>query len=199
MPIFLILCINAALGFFQERKAAEAVRALQSFSTPSCRVLRDGIEQVIPGRDIVLGDVLLLESGARVAADVRLFEANGLEVDESMLTGESFAVSKDTVALPADTGDADKTNVAFSGTFVGSGRGRGMVIATGAGTALGEINALVQGPSGRSPLQLLTHSLERRIGLIVLAAIVFIFIAGLVLGNDVSTMFRTAVGLGSAH
>lgn len=196
--IFLILCINAALGFFQERKAEAAVLALQSLSTPSCRVLRDGTEQVIPGRDVVPGDVVLLESGERVPADLRLFDANALQVDESMLTGESFAASKHTAPLPEDVGDADKANVAFSGTFVGSGRGSGVVIATGADTALGEINALVQGPSGKSPLQLLTHSLERRIGLIVLAAIVFIFIAGLVLGNDVSTMFRTAVGLAVA-
>ena len=75
------------------------------------------------------------------------------------------------------TPDADKANIAFSGTFVGSGRGSGVVIATGARTALGEINALVQGPQGKTPLQLLTHSLERKIGLVVLAALVFVFIA----------------------
>lgn len=196
--IFLVLCINAALGFVQERKAEADVRALQSLSTPSCRVLRDGTEQVVPGRDVVPGDVVLLESGERVPADLRLFDANGLQLDESMLTGEPFAATKRTEPLPADTGEADRANIAFSGTFVGSGRGRGVVIATGAGTALGEINALVQGPPGKSPLQELTHSLERRIGLIILAALVFIFIAGLVLGNDVSTMFRTAVGLAVA-
>ncbi|MDZ4089790.1 MAG: HAD-IC family P-type ATPase [Arthrobacter sp.] len=196
--IFLVLCINAALGFVQERKAEADVRALQSLSTPLCRALRDGAEQVVPGRDVVPGDVVLLESGERVPADLRLFEANGLQLDESMLTGEPFAATKQTEPLPADTGDADRANIAFSGTFVGSGRAKGIVIATGAGTALGEINALVQGPPGKSPLQELTHSLERRIGLIILAALVFIFIAGLVLGNDVSTMFRTAVGLAVA-
>ncbi|HEX9228971.1 MAG TPA: HAD-IC family P-type ATPase [Arthrobacter sp.] len=196
--IFLILCINAALGFVQERKAEADVQALQSLSAPSCRVLRDGTERVVPGRDVVPGDVVLLESGERVPADLRLFDANGLQLDESMLTGEPFAATKHTERLPADTGAADRANIAFSGTFVGSGRGRGVVVATGTGTALGEINALVQGPPGKSPLQLLTHSLERRIGLIVLAALVFIFIAGLVLGNDVSTMFRTSVGLAVA-
>ncbi|MFS0717311.1 HAD-IC family P-type ATPase [Arthrobacter sp. 1P04PC] len=196
--IFLVLCINAALGFVQERKAEADVRALQSLSTPSCRALRDGIEQTVPGRDIVPGDVVLLESGERVPADLRLFDTNGLQLDESMLTGEPFAATKHPDQLPADTGVADRANIAFSGTFVGSGRGRGVVIATGPRTALGEINALVQGPPGKSPLQLLTHSLERRIGLIVLAALVFIFIAGLVLGNDVSTMFRTSVGLAVA-
>ena len=198
VAIFLVLSLNAALGFFQERKAEADVRALQSLSTPSCRVLRDGTEQVVPGRDVVPGDVVLLESGERVPADLRLFESNGLQLDESMLTGEPFAATKHTDQLPPDTGDADRANIAFSGTFVGSGRAKGIVIATGAGTALGEINALVQGPPGKSPLQELTHSLERRIGLIILAALVFIFIAGLVLGNDVSTMFRTAVGLAVA-
>jgi Ca2+-transporting ATPase len=196
--IFLVLLINAALGFVQERKAEADVRALQSLSTPTCRVLRDGAERVIPGRDVVPGDVVVLESGERVPADLRLFTANGLEVDESMLTGESFAATKHTEALPEGVGDADKTNIAFSGTFVGSGRGRGVVVATGADTALGEINALVQGPSGKSPLQLLTNSLERSIGLVVLGALVFIFIAGIILGNDASTMFRTAVGLAVA-
>ncbi|WP_104176116.1 HAD-IC family P-type ATPase [Arthrobacter sp. Y81] len=196
--IFLVLTINAALGFVQERKAEADVRALQSLSTPSCRVLRDGTEQVVAGCDVVPGDVVLLESGERVPADLRLFEANGLQVDESLLTGESFAATKHTGPLPESIGDADMANVAFSGTFVGSGRGRGVVTATGAGTALGEINALIQEPSGKSPLLLLTHSLERRIGMVVLGALVFIFIAGLVLGNDVSTMFRTAVGLAVA-
>ncbi len=196
--ILFILCINAALGFVQERKAEADVRALQSLSTPSCRALRDDAEKVVSGRELVPGDVVLLESGERVPADLRLFEANGLQLDESMLTGEPFAATKHPGQLPADTSDADRANIAFSGTFVGSGRGRGVVIATGAGTALGEINALVQGPPGKSPLQQLTHSLERRIGLVVLAALVFVFIAGLVLGHDVSTMFRISVGLAVA-
>lgn len=196
--IGLILALNAGLGFVQERKAEADVRALQSLSTPTCRALRDGAEAVVQGRDVVPGDIVLLESGERVPADLRLLETNGLQLDESMLTGEPYAATKHTAALPADTADADKTNTAFSGTFVGSGRGSGVVIATGANTALGEINALVQGPQGKTPLQLLTHSLERKIGLVVLAALVFVFIAGLVLGNDVSTMFRTSVGLAVA-
>jgi Ca2+-transporting ATPase len=196
--ILLVLCINAGLGFVQESKAERDVRALQSFSAPSCRALRDGAERVIPGRDLVPGDVVLLGSGERVPADLRLFAANALQVDESMLTGESFAVTKHTDPLPEDAADADKTNIAFSGTFVSSGRGRGLVIATGGKTALGEINTLIQVPSGKTPLQLLTHSLERRIGMVVLAATVFIFIAGIVLGHDASSMFRTAVALAVA-
>jgi Ca2+-transporting ATPase len=196
--ILLILCLNAALGFVQERKAESDMRALQSLSTPSCRVVRNATERVVPGCEVVVGDVVLLESGERVPADLRLFTANALEVDESMLTGESFAATKHTGVLPEEVGDSDKANIAFSGTFVGSGRGKGVVIATGAATSLGEINALVQGPSGKTPLQLLTNSLERSISLVVLGALVFIFIAGIVLENDASTMFRTAVGLAVA-
>jgi len=196
--ILLILCLNAALGFVQERKAESDMRALQSLSTPSCRVVRNGAERVIPGSEVVVGDVVLLESGERVPADLRLVTANALEIDESMLTGESFAATKHTGVLPEEVGDADKANIAFSGTFVGSGRGVGVVIATGAATSLGEINALVQGPSVKTPLQLLTNSLERSISFVVLGALVFIFIAGIVLENDASTMFRTAVGLAVA-
>ncbi|TFD79503.1 cation-translocating P-type ATPase, partial [Cryobacterium psychrophilum] len=198
VAIMLILAINAALGFVQESKAERDVRALQSFSAPYCRVVRDGTERVLPGRDLVPGDVVLLESGERVPADLRLFASNALQVDESMLTGESFAATKHTDPLAENVVDADKTNVAFSGTFVGSGRGRGVVIATGADTALGEINTLIQVPSTQTPLQLLTRSLERRIGAAVLGALVFIFIAGIGLGHDAATLFRTAVALAVA-
>jgi Ca2+-transporting ATPase len=196
--IFLVLCINATLGFVQERKAESDVRALQHLSTPSCRVVRDGTERVLPGPEVVPGDVVLLESGERVPADLRLFMANALEIDESMLTGESMAAMKHTGALPEVLGDADMVNMAFSGTFVSSGRGRGIVVATGVSTSLGAINALIQGPSGKTPVQVLTNRLERYIGLVVLGALIFVFIAGILLGNGVSTMFRTAVGLAVA-
>ena len=198
IAIFVILGINAALGFVQERKAEADVRALQSLSVPSCRVLRDEREYVIAGADLVPGDIVLLESGERVPADLRLIRVNALELDESMLTGESFASVKHIDAVPADAPVADRANLAFSGTFVASGRGRGVVIATGWSTALGEISALVQTSAGATPLQLLIRRLERSIGLVVLAALVFVVIAGVVLGNDLSTMFRTAVGLAVA-
>jgi len=196
--IFLILIINAALGFWQERKAESDVRALQSLSTPSCRVLRDGREQVISAPLLVPGDIVLLESGERVPADLRLLKSNELRVDESMLTGESIAATKSTepVAVGATTGD--RFNIVFSGTIVASGRGRGIVIATGNETELGEINRLVQGPSTRTPMQVLTHTLERRIGVVVLGAVAVIFVVGLLLGNTASDMFRTAVALAVA-
>ncbi|WP_298589776.1 HAD-IC family P-type ATPase [uncultured Kocuria sp.] len=196
--IFVVLLVNASLGFYQERKAERDVRALRSLSTPSCRALRDGQEHTVPGPDVVPGDVVLLESGERVPADLRLLEANGLQVDESMLTGESHAATKRTEPVPEAAGTADRTDMAFSGTFVTSGRGRGVVVATGQRTELGAINELVQGPSGQSPLQVLTHSLERRIGLVVLVSVVVVFLVGLLLGNEPSQMFRTAVALAVA-
>lgn len=198
IAIFVILGINAALGFVQERKAESDVRALQSLSVPSCRALRDGRERVLPGAELVPGDIVLLESGERVPADLRLIAANALELDESMLTGESFASVKHVEPLAPEVAIADRLNLAYSGTFVASGRGRGVVIATGTGTALGAITALVQESGGATPLQRHLRRLERSIGLVVLAALVFVIVAGVVLGNDLSTMFRTAVGLAVA-
>ncbi|TFD31730.1 cation-translocating P-type ATPase [Cryobacterium cryoconiti] len=196
--IFLVLIINAALGFIQERKAERDVRALRSLATPTCRVRRDGVEQVVDTGTVVPGDLLLLESGERVVADMRLTDANGLLLDESMLTGESMPATKQTQPLAEELVDADKTNIAFSGTFVASGRGAGVAIATGEDTALGTINKLVQGPSSKSPLQVLIHDLERLIGVVVLVALVLIFITGILLGTDASIMFRTSVALAVA-
>ncbi|MGA3487650.1 cation-translocating P-type ATPase [Micromonosporaceae bacterium DT55] len=196
--IALVLLLNAGIGFWQERKAERSVRALKRLSAPICRVLRDGAEHELPAAELVPGDVVLLESGERVPADLRLLEVNGLQVDESMLTGEVLPVTKQVNRLPADTLSAERTNIAFSGTLVTAGRGRALVVATGADTELGMINELVQGPATRSPLEILTHSLERRIGAVVATAAVAIFAAGLVLGQDPSEMFRTAVALAVA-
>ena len=196
--IFLILTINAALGFWQERKAEADVRALQFLSTPSCRVMRDGSERVLEAPLVVPGDIVLLESGERVPADLRVLDANALQVDESMLTGESLAATKNPVAVPAGATAGDRSNILFSGTFVTSGRGRGVVVATGNQTELGEINRLVQGPPAKTPMQELTDTLERRIGAVVLGGVAVVFVVGLVLGNSPSDMLRTSVALAVA-
>lgn len=193
-----VLVLNAGIGYWQERKAESAVRALRELATPYCRAVRDGVEQTLPAADLVPGDVVLLESGERVPADLRLLEARGLHLDESMLTGESLPVAKTADELPPGTPVTERVNLAFSGTLVTSGRARGAVIGTGAETELGAVNALVQGPAGRSPLQEITASLERRIGFVVAVASTFVLVAGLVLGNGLSEMFRTAVALAVA-
>lgn len=196
--IFLVLALNAALGFWQERKAARDVRALQSLATTTARVKRGGVVEVVPSEEVVPGDLVLVESGDRVPADARLVEANALLADESMLTGESLAVAKDPAAVSADAPVVDQTDMLFTGTLISSGRGTGIVVATGARTQLGEISALVRRRPPRTPLQKLTHSLERRIGVVVLVSVVFVFAAGLVSGYDVSDMFRVAVALAVA-
>src|SRR5690606_13743443 len=142
----LIILLNAGIGFWQERKAESTVRALQNLSAPSCRVLRDGAPHKLPAVDLVPGDIVLLESGERVPADVRLLEANGLHVDESMLTGEVPPVTKVVPASPSGPPETERNNRCFSGTLVTSGRGRGVVFATGADTELGTISELVEGP-----------------------------------------------------
>jgi len=152
LAIFVILAINAALGFVQERRAESDVRALQSLSVPSCRALRDGRELVLPGAELAPGDIVLLESGERVPADLRLIAVNALELDESMLTGESFASVKHVEPLAPEVAIADRLNLAYSGTFVASGRGRGVVIATGTGTTR----------SARSPLSSKSLAARRR-------------------------------------
>ena len=196
--IGLVLAINALIGYWQERKAEASVRALQRLSAPVCRVLRDGGEREIPAAELVPGDIVPLESGERVPADLRLLEVNGLQVDESMLTGEVLPARKQVNRLPVHTPATDRTNIAFSGTLVTAGRGLGVVVGTGTNTELGMINKLVQGPGGQSPLTTLTHTLERRIGLVIGIASAGVFVAGLALGRDFSEMFRTAVALAVA-
>lgn len=193
--IFIVLIINAALGFWQERKAERDVHALQSLSTTSARVMRDGEFVVLPAEELVPGDVVSLESGDRVPADTRLIDINGLRINESMLTGESLAATKGTQPADADAPIGDRGCIAFSGTFVTSGRGSGVVARTGIDTELGAINELIQGAVDHTPLQILTHRLERRIGVVVLVAVAFVFVAGLIGGFSMEEMFRTAVAL----
>lgn len=195
VAILAAVVLNAAIGFWQENKAETEVRALQSLASPSSRVLRGGRAVTVSAADLVPGDLVLLESGDRVPADLRLVDVNGLRVDESMLTGEVLAADKSTDPVPEQATLGDRLNSAFSGSLVVSGRASGVVVATGAGTELGSINELVQGTGGTAPLQALTHALERWIGIGVAGAAMFVFVAGILLGHEVSLMFRTAVAL----
>src|SRR5690606_22384850 len=120
-----VLALNAIIGFSQERRAEASVRALMRLMAPKAHIVRDGREWSIESRELVAGDVVLLESGARVPADLRLFSATALRIDESLLTGESLPVTKGTDALASpDLTLADRTNMVFMGTVVSSGRGR---------------------------------------------------------------------------
>ncbi|MEE1621944.1 cation-translocating P-type ATPase [Zafaria sp. Z1313] len=193
--ISLVVALNAAIGYWQERKAEKDVRALASLAVPTARVLRSGTASLLPSARLVPGDLVLLESGDKVPADLRLVEGNGLRVDESMLTGESEAVDKDAAAVGADASLGERRCMAYTGTLVVSGRARGVVVATGTATELGAISGLVSSVVDKTPLQILTATLERRIGWVVSLAAALVFAAGLLQGKGAAEMFRTAVAL----
>jgi calcium-translocating P-type ATPase len=194
-----VVVINASIGFAQERKADRAVRALAGMVVPRARVVRDGEEREIDSRDLVPGDVVLLEPGARIPADLRLLAVNGLETDESLLTGESMPVAKRVTAVDAATVLADRRPMAYTGAVVTTGRGWGVAVATGPDTELGAIAGLIRGtPVEATPLQQRLGTFARLIGIAVATGSVLAFGSGLALGNPASEMFLTAVALAVA-
>jgi Ca2+-transporting ATPase len=138
--IVVIVILNALVGAIQEYRAERAIVALRLLATPAATVWRDGVAQTVSTRDLVAGDVVSLEAGNVVPADLRLIQCEGLEVNEAALSGESLTVMKATVALPAAaTGSlGDRTNMAYKGTQVTRGRASGIVVATGMATELGQ-------------------------------------------------------------
>ncbi|WP_404424977.1 cation-transporting P-type ATPase [Thalassospira australica] len=141
--ILAVCALNAIIGFVQEGKAEETLRAIRQILSPHAAVLRDGHRQSIPAEDLVPGDVVLLEPGDRVPADIRLTAVKSLRILESTLTGESVAVSKSPDPVTADAALGDRVSMAFGGTMVSTGQGRGVVVGTGRNTEIGKINALL--------------------------------------------------------
>jgi cation-transporting P-type ATPase F len=194
-----VLALNATIGFIQEYRAEKSVRALMQLTAPRARVIRDGKEYEIESRELVPGDVVLLESGVRVPADIRLFQATALQVDESMLTGESVAIYKQVAPIPADAPLGDRANMVFSGTIVVSGRGRGYVVATGAHTELGKIaGSMREQRVDETPLQQRMRRFAHIIGIVVGVGCAVIFALGLAVGNSVVDMFKVVVGVAVA-
>ncbi|MBB4004474.1 cation-transporting P-type ATPase [Aurantimonas endophytica] len=141
--ILVVVIANAVIGFVQEGRAEQAMAAIRDMLAPHTSVLRDGERRTIDSAEVVVGDVVLLEAGEKVPADLRLIEAKGLLVQEAILTGESVPVDKDTAPAPTDAPLGDRTAMAFSGTLVAAGTGRGVVIATGAATEIGRISGML--------------------------------------------------------
>lgn len=193
--IGVVLVLTVTLGYWQERKAEREVHALRSLSSSVAHVRRDGTIRVIPASELVPGDIVAVVGGERVPADLRIVEANRLRVDESMLTGESLPVAKTTTPVHQGAPVAERHDMAFSGALVTSGRGLGVVVATGPSTELGAIEELMTAPPPPTPLQVMTRTLEWRIGGAILVAVLFLFVAGLVSGFTVGEMFQTAVAL----
>ncbi len=197
--IALVLAANSIIGFIQERHAEISVRSLMQLAAPRARVIRDGREWEIESRLLVPGDYVLLESGSRVPADLRLALTTALTVDESLLTGESLPVHKQNHALDASLGLADRTNMAYAGTIVVSGRGRGWVVATGGDTEIGAIASQVrEAGTSETPLQQRMSRFARVIGIATGVAAVLSFVIGIAQGEKLSEMFLVAVALAVA-
>lgn len=193
--ILLTLLLNASLGFWQEHKAEHDVKALKQFTVAEATVVRSGTAKRIPARELAVGDLVRLESGDKVPADIRLADVHDLQINESMLTGEVLPVLKSTGPHPEGTELSDRRNMAYSGTLVASGRATGTVVATARDTELGAIAESIQVKAQKTPLQKLTDRLEKYIAVIVISIAALISVASVPLGTTATDAFRNAVAL----
>ncbi|MCJ7524529.1 MAG: cation-translocating P-type ATPase [Candidatus Aminicenantes bacterium] len=200
VAILAIVVLNATLGVIQDRRAEEALAALKKLAAPEAQVLRDGSRRAIPGPEIVPGDIVFIEAGNFVPADLRLVEAVNLRLEEAALTGESVPVQKDAnIRLEANVPLGDRKNTAFMGTLVNSGRGRGIVVSTGMHTQIGLIAEMLQNVKEETtPLQKRLDGLGKVLGGAALAVCALVFAIGWMRGHPPLEMFMLAVGLAIA-
>ena len=195
--IFAIVVVNAVIGIVQERKAQSSLEALRSMSAPEARVVRDGMEMVVPARDLVPGDLVQLGDGSMAPADLRLVEAAGLRMQEAALTGESVPVEKDAsaVVLPgAPLGD--RSNMAFATAIVTAGRGAGIVVATGMGTEVGHIAGMLEGDEELdTPIKRKLASFGKILTIVGVAAALAVLAVGLAYGRPFAPLLLLAVSL----
>ncbi|MGN6541991.1 MAG: cation-translocating P-type ATPase [Ginsengibacter sp.] len=197
--IFLIVILNAIIGFIQEYRAEKAMLALKQMAVSEAKVLRDGIIHWITSTEVVPGDIVLLDAGNAVPADIRLTESFNLTMDEAALTGESSTEGKITAAMEIDHLPlGDKKNMAFKGTYVTNGHGRGVVVGTGMETELGRIAIMLQEDKAATPLQQRMAAFGKKLSVLVLFLCVVFFVAGWLRGEDVLKMLLTSISLAVA-
>jgi len=191
-----IVVMNAILGFVQEYRAEKAMEALKRMITPVAKVVREGKELMKPSKELVPGDIILLDGGDRVPADARLIETVHLRTDEAPLTGESVPITKEMGCLKENTPVTDRVNMIFMGTHVIYGRGKAIVIATGMNTEFGKIAGMTQAVEEKpSPLKVKIERLGRQLGLISLLGCVGTVLMGLIVWRPFVDMFLVGVGL----
>ncbi len=194
--IFIVILVNAVIGTFQEVKAERSATALQQMLKIRARVRRGGREVTVPAEDLVPGDRIVLESGDRVPADIRILRARRLTVDESLLTGESHAVGKNPDPVDASLPPGDRLNMLYAGSTVMSGRSTGVVVATGRHTEIGQIaETVTASEAGRPPLVIRMEDFSRKISIAVLAATGLLAIIVLGQGMPPLEVFFLAVAL----
>ena len=197
--ILSIIIVNALIGVFQESKAEKSLEALQKMSAHNCKVVRDGTVRIIASRELVVGDIVELETGDVVPADLRLIDSANLKTQEAALTGESLPVEKNIEPIEKDVLIGDMTNMAFSSSSVSYGRGKGIVVATGAQTEVGKIAAMLQNvQEEKTPMQERLDQLGKILAIVCIVVCVVIFVVGLLYGKGFMEMFMTAISLAVA-
>ena len=197
--ILAIVILNAVVGFVQEYRAEKAMEALNKMAAANARVLRGGKASDIPSSDLVPGDVVMLEAGNIIPADIRFFETHHLKVDESALTGESHNVEKTPNELPeGDYQLGDRLNMGFKGTHITNGRALAYVVVTGMNTELGRIAKMIQTDELSTPLQKRLSTFGKRLSVVVLIICTVIFVFGLLRGENILTMLLTSISLAVA-
>lgn len=197
--IVIVITINAILGTVQTVKAEQSLQSLKNLSGPEAKVLRDGSAVIIPARELVVGDVILLEAGDMVPADGRLIENASLKINESALTGESLAVEKSTAAILEDVPLGDRTNMLFSGSFVTYGRGKAVVTDIGMETEVGRIAGLLKSTSEKqTPLQANLEDFGKKLSVLILVFCGILFAINVFRGENIGSAFMFAVALAVA-
>ena len=194
--IFGVVLVNTVIGYLQEARAEAALNALRSMVRTQARVIRDGRARHVPSEQVVPGDLVLVEAGDKIPADLRVIRHVELRVDESALTGESLPTAKDEDALPVATPVADRRNMLYAGTLATGGTGAGVVVATGAGTELGEVHRLVGGAASvATPLTRKIARFSKVLTVAILGLAALTFTVGVLRGESVAAMFTAAVAL----
>ncbi len=197
--IVTVVVLNAAIGIIQEGKAGKAVEALKKISSPHAVVLRDGERVRILAEDLVQGDIVILEAGNMVPADLRLIESIGICTEESTLTGESVPVEKDADYIEEGAVENSSANMAYMSTYITKGRGRGVVVATGMDTKIGRIADMLHGTAEKlTPLQVKLGEMGKVLSLLAVGICVFLFIVAVLQKRDVGEMLLTSVSLAVA-
>ena len=197
--IVIIVLLNAIIGFVQEYKAGKAIEALKKMSANYATVRREGKIMQIFSTDLVPGDVVLLEAGEIVPADIRLTLSKSLKIEEASLTGESIPVEKHTQVIPTEILPVgDKTNMAFKSTTITHGRGEGIVVAIGMNTEIGKIAQLLQDQESQTPLQKRLNEFGKKLTLFIVLICIILFFIGLIRGEDMILMILTSISVAVA-
>ena len=198
--ILIVVTMNAIIGVAQENRAEKSLEALQKLSDHASKVIRDGNVKIIPARELVPGDVVVLDTGDYVPADLRVFEESNLKAQEASLTGESVPVEKTSNIIEAqEVGIGDRKNMLFSSSLITYGRAKGIVVETGMNTEVGKIAGMINNTEKQeTPLQTKLNGLGKTLGIACLVICAVIFVIGLLQGKTAVDMFMTAVSLAVA-